>query len=54
MVDTVLDWEDSLPWDELDESEYQSKVATLAVCMGTTLQIQPAGTPFPPPPPLTI
>lgn len=42
-MDSVLDWEDSLPWDELAESEYQCSMADLCIVLGTSLQIQPTG-----------
>ena len=43
-MDTVLDWEDPLPFDELAESERRCAEADLCVVLGTTLQIQPVGT----------
>lgn len=41
--DTVLDWEDSLPTEEIETAEYHSKLSDLSICLGTTLQIVPAG-----------
>lgn len=42
--DTVLDWEASLPEDELSRAEKQSSISDLSICLGSTLQIVPAGT----------
>ncbi|KAL8591258.1 hypothetical protein ACOMHN_017582 [Nucella lapillus] len=41
--DTVLDWEASLPEDDLERAEEYSRRANLSVCLGTTLQIIPSG-----------
>lgn len=41
--DTILDWEDSLPYKDLVTAEHHSRQADLAVCLGTSLQIQPSG-----------
>ncbi|XP_022096225.1 NAD-dependent protein deacetylase sirtuin-6-like isoform X2 [Acanthaster planci] len=41
--DTILDWEDALPEDDLDRAEKQSRQADLALCLGTSLQIVPSG-----------
>jgi len=41
--DTILDWEDSLPYQDLVLAEHHSRQADLAVCLGTSLQIQPSG-----------
>ena len=41
--DTVLDWHDELPEEDAKKAEYHSNKADLALCLGTTLQIIPAG-----------
>lgn len=41
--DTILDWEDSLPYKDLVMAEHHSRQADLAICLGTSLQIQPSG-----------
>lgn len=43
LTDTILDWEQNLPDKELDSAIAHSKKADLAICLGTTLQINPAG-----------
>lgn len=43
LQDTILDWEDSLPYQDLVLAEHHSRQADLAVCLGTSLQIQPSG-----------
>ncbi|KAF5299283.1 hypothetical protein FQA39_LY02456 [Lamprigera yunnana] len=41
--DTILDWEASLPDDDLLMADYHSSVADLSIALGTTLQIVPSG-----------
>jgi mono-ADP-ribosyltransferase sirtuin 6 len=41
--DTLLDWEDALPEDQLCPSEEQCRRADLIVTLGTSLRIEPAG-----------
>ncbi len=41
--DTILDWEDALPNEELKQSESNCKKADLCLCLGTSLQIMPCG-----------
>lgn len=41
--DTILDWEDTLPYEDLVLAENHSREADLAICLGTSLQIQPSG-----------
>lgn len=41
--DTVLDWEDDLPADDLSRAEMHSTQSDLSLCLGTTLQILPSG-----------
>uniref|UniRef100_A0A2P2J6E2 NAD-dependent protein deacetylase SRT1 n=2 Tax=Rhizophora mucronata TaxID=61149 RepID=A0A2P2J6E2_RHIMU len=40
--DTVLDWEDALPQNEMLPSEKHCRMADLVLCLGTSLQITPA------------
>lgn len=40
--DSILDWEDALPENELEKADIMSKAATLSVTLGTSLQIVPA------------
>lgn len=40
--DTLLDWEDPLPIDDLERSELECQKADLAICLGTSLRIAPA------------
>jgi mono-ADP-ribosyltransferase sirtuin 6 len=41
--DTLLDWEDALPEDELQPSERACREADLVIALGTSLRIEPAG-----------
>lgn len=41
--DTLLDWEDPLPEDDLERAENYCEKADLALCLGTSLRIEPAG-----------
>lgn len=43
LTDTILDWEQSLPEIELIAAEKQATKSDLSICLGTTLQINPAG-----------
>ncbi|GAB1605076.1 NAD-dependent protein deacetylase sirtuin-6-like [Argonauta hians] len=43
LTDTILDWEDNLPEDDLNASNREAKLADLSVCLGTSLQIKPSG-----------
>jgi NAD+-dependent protein deacetylase sirtuin 6 len=43
LCDTLLDWEDPLPEDDLDRSNAYCREADLVICLGTSLRIQPAG-----------
>ncbi|XP_044964136.1 NAD-dependent protein deacetylase SRT1 isoform X1 [Hordeum vulgare subsp. vulgare] len=42
LKDTVLDWEDALPPEEMYSAEEQCRTADLVLCLGTSLQITPA------------
>jgi len=41
LVDTLLDWEDALPEDDLERSRYECTKADLVLCLGTSLRICP-------------
>ncbi|VDM98798.1 unnamed protein product [Thelazia callipaeda] len=41
--DGCLDWEDPLPTEDISQANKYARNADLSVCMGTTLQIIPAG-----------
>jgi mono-ADP-ribosyltransferase sirtuin 6 len=41
LCDTLLDWEDPLPEDDLERSEYHCRKADLVLCLGTSLRIHP-------------
>ncbi|XP_060072217.1 NAD-dependent protein deacylase sirtuin-6-like [Ylistrum balloti] len=41
--DTILDWEDALPENDLDLADLNSRKADLSLCLGTSLQIIPSG-----------
>ena len=44
LKDTLLDWEDSLPKDDLDRAYEECETpGTLVLCLGTSLRIQPVG-----------
>jgi mono-ADP-ribosyltransferase sirtuin 6 len=43
LVDTLLDWEDALPEDDLDRATTECETADLVLCLGTSLRIEPAG-----------
>lgn len=43
LYDGVLDWEHSLPDNDLLMAEWHSSIADLSICLGTTLQIVPSG-----------
>ncbi|CAF0738812.1 unnamed protein product [Brachionus calyciflorus] len=43
LFDTILDWEDELPNEEMSKSELNCKKSDLIICLGTSLQIMPVG-----------
>ena len=43
ITDTILDWDQDLPAEELEYADKYSSRCDLAICLGTTLQIEPAG-----------
>lgn len=40
--DTLLDWEDPLPEEDIEKSEFECENADLVLCLGTSLRIYPA------------
>ncbi|CAG5125303.1 unnamed protein product [Candidula unifasciata] len=43
LIDTILDWEDSLPEQDLSTAIEECKKSDLSICLGTSLQILPSG-----------
>lgn len=43
LIDTLLDWEDSLPEKDWTKSQYECGKSQLILCLGTSLRIEPAG-----------
>nr|AUZ82952.1 sirtuin 6 [Brachionus koreanus] len=43
LYDTILDWEDELPREEMSKSELNCKKSDLVLCLGTSMQIMPVG-----------
>ena len=43
LIDTLLDWEDPLPEDDFERATEECEKADLALALGTSLRIEPAG-----------
>ncbi|XP_061835823.1 NAD-dependent protein deacylase sirtuin-6 isoform X2 [Nerophis lumbriciformis] len=43
LMSTILDWEDALPDRDLNKADSASRLADLALTLGTSLQIKPSG-----------
>jgi mono-ADP-ribosyltransferase sirtuin 6 len=43
LCDTLLDWEDALPETDFERATEECEKADLALCLGTSLRIEPAG-----------
>lgn len=43
LYDTLLDWEDPLPEEDLERAEREASEADLIICLGTSLRIEPVG-----------
>eukprot|EP00934_Nitzschia_sp_Nitz4_P005503 Nitzschia sp. Nitz4//scaffold3_size479765//362341//363258//NITZ4_000150-RA/size479765-processed-gene-1.253-mRNA-1//1//CDS//3329550908//5493//frame0 len=43
LYDTLLDWEDPLPDEDLERSEKECEASDLVLCLGSSLRIEPAG-----------
>lgn len=43
LKDTILDWEDALPDEDLNRADIHARKADLCLCLGTSLQILPCG-----------
>lgn len=43
LIDTILDWEDNLPDDDLDLAMMHSTIADLSIGLGSSFQIMPCG-----------
>uniref|UniRef100_UPI00358FC5DD NAD-dependent protein deacylase sirtuin-6-like n=1 Tax=Myxine glutinosa TaxID=7769 RepID=UPI00358FC5DD len=42
LIDTILDWEDALPEEDLNQADKASRKADVAIALGTSLQIKPS------------
>lgn len=42
LYDTLLDWDDELPEDEMNNAQDQLEKSDLIICLGTSLRVQPA------------